>query len=66
MNVLLKTNSNACTYPLVIINIEVIKCCALVDIAAGNSYASSTIISLINQKVKRKQSEQSLNELKQL
>ena len=53
-NVLLKTNSNACTYPSVIVNIEEIKCRALVDTRAGASYVSSTIISLINQKVNKK------------
>ena len=53
-NILLTTNSNACTYPLVIVNIEGIKCRALVDTGAGASYVSSTIINLINQKTNKK------------
>ena len=53
-NVLLTTNSNACTYLLVIVNIEGIKCRTLVDTGAGASYLSSTIISLINQKTNYK------------
>ena len=48
-NVLSTTNSNGCTYPLVIANIEVI---ILVDTGASN--VSSTIISLINQKANKK------------
>ena len=48
-NVLLTTKSNACTYPWVIVNIEGIKCHALVDVGAGASYVSLNIISLINQ-----------------
>ena len=39
---------------LVSVNIEGIKCLALVDIGAGASYVSSTIISLINQKRNKK------------
>ena len=39
-NVLLETKSNACTYPLLIANIEGIKCRALVDTGAGAFYAS--------------------------
>ena len=52
--ILLSTNSNACTYPLAIVNKEGIKCCILVDTGAGVSFVSSTIISLINQKANKK------------
>ena len=44
-NVLLTTNDNHVTYPLVIIDIEGTKCRALIDTGAGASYASSTLIS---------------------
>ena len=54
-NVLLTTNDNHVTYPLVIIDIEVIKCRALTDTGAGASYASSTLIDRINKKPIRKQ-----------
>ena len=53
-NVLLTTNSNACAYPVVIINIEGIKCRALVDTGSGANYVSSTIINLINRKINKK------------
>ena len=52
-NVLLTTNNNACAYPLVIINIEGIKCRALVDTGSGANYVSSTIINLINRKINK-------------
>ena len=42
-NVLLTTNDNHVTYPLVI-DIEGIKCRALIDAGAGASYASSTLL----------------------
>ena len=54
-NVLLITNSNDCAYPVVIINIEAIKCRALVDTGSGANYVSSTIINLINRKINKKQ-----------
>ena len=54
-NVLLTTNDNHVTYPLVIIDIEGIKCRALTDTGAGASYASSTLIDRINKKPIRKQ-----------
>ena len=53
-NVLLTTNDNHVTYPLVI-DIEGIKCRALIDTGAGASYASSTLIDRINKKPIRKQ-----------
>ena len=54
-NVLLTTNYNHVTYPLVIIDIEGIKCRALIDTGARASYASSTLIDRINKKPIRKQ-----------
>ena len=54
-NVLLTTNDNYVTYPLVIVDIEGIKCRALIDTGAGASYASSTLIDRINKKPIRKQ-----------
>ena len=54
-NVLLTTNNNACTYSLVIVNMQGIKCHALVDTGAGASNVSSTIISYIKQKTNKKQ-----------
>ena len=54
-NVLLITNDNHVTYPSVIIDIEGIKCCALIDTGAGASYTSSTLIDRINKKPIRKQ-----------
>ena len=53
-NVLQTTNSNTCAYPVVIINIEGIKCRALVDTGSGANYVSSTIINLINRKINKK------------
>ena len=52
--ILLSTNSNACTYPLAIVNKEGIKYRVLVDTGAGVSFVSSTIISLFNQKANKK------------
>ena len=54
-NVLLTINDEHVTYPLVIIDIEGIKCRALIDTGAGASYASSTLIDRINKKPIRKQ-----------
>ena len=54
-NVLLTTNDNRVTYPLVVIDIEGIKCRTLIDTGAGASYASSTLIDRINKKPIRKQ-----------
>ena len=54
-NVLLTTNDNRVTYPLVVIDIESIKCRVLIDTGAGASYASSTLIDRINKKPIRKQ-----------
>ena len=52
-NILLTTNDNHVTYPLFIIDIEGIKCRALIDTGVGTSYAS--FIDQINKKPIRKQ-----------
>ena len=57
-NVLLTINDDYVTYPLVIIDIEGIKCRALIDIEAGASYPSSTLIDRINKISIRKQYKQ--------
>ena len=54
-NVLLTINGNHVTYPLIIIDIECIKCRALIDTGVGASYTSSTLIDRINKKPIRKQ-----------
>ena len=54
-NVLLTTNDNHVTYPLVIIDIEGIKCHTLIDTRAGASYATSTLIDQIIKKPITKQ-----------
>ena len=53
-NVLVTTNDNHVTYPLVT-DIEGIKCRALIDTGAGASFASSTLTDRINKKPIRKQ-----------
>ena len=37
-------------YPVVIIEIEEVKCRALLDTGAGSSYASATLIDILNRK----------------
>ena len=54
-NVLLTTNDNHVTYPLVIIDIEGIKRRALIHTGAGASNVSCTLIDRINKKPIRKQ-----------
>ena len=43
-NVLLTTNDNHVRYPLVIIDIKDMKCCASIDTRAGASYASYSLL----------------------
>ena len=50
---LLTTCSCSVTYPVILIEIEGIKCHALIDTGAGASYASSTLINHINKKLIR-------------
>ena len=47
---MLTTSSCSVTYPLVLIEIEGVKCHALIDTRAGASYTSSTLINHINKK----------------
>ena len=47
---LLTTNTSLVTYPVLVIEVEGIKCRALIDTGAGSSYASSKLISKINKK----------------
>ena len=54
-NILLTTNDNHVTYPLVIIDIEGIKCRAVLDNGTGASYVSPNLIEQINKKLIRKQ-----------
>ena len=48
--ILLTASSFSATYPVVLIEIEVVKCQALIKTGAGTSYASSTLINRINKK----------------
>ena len=47
---LLTRNASLVTYPVLVIEVEGIKCRALIDTGAGSSYASSKLISKINKK----------------
>ena len=47
---MLTTSSCSVTYPVVLIEIEGVKCRALIDTGAGASYTSSTLINHINKK----------------
>lgn len=55
---LLTTSSRSLTYPGILIEIEVIKCCALIDTGAGDSYSSSTLINHIDKKPTRTKTKQ--------
>ena len=55
---LLKTATNASKpvlYPVVIVEVEAIKCCAFIDTGAGRSYASSTLLGTIKAQPKKKE-----------
>ena len=41
---LVATGDSAVTYPVVVVNVEGIKCCALLDTGAGSSYASAALL----------------------
>ena len=45
---LLPTSSCSVTYPVILIEIEGVKCSALIDTGAGATYASSTLINHID------------------
>ena len=49
-NMLLITNTSLVTYPVLVIEVEGVKCRALIDTGAGSSYASSKLINKINKK----------------
>ena len=46
----LTTHSNSVTYPVLVTEVEGIKCRTLIDIAARCSYASSSLINEVNEK----------------
>ena len=47
-NMLHTTNTSLVTYPVLVIEVEGVKCRALIDTGAGSSYASYKLISKIN------------------
>ena len=49
-NILLTTNTSLVTYPVLVIEVEGVKCQALIDTGAGSSYASSKLINEVNKK----------------
>ena len=53
---LLTTNASLVTYPVLVIEVEGVKCRALIDAGAGSSYASSKLINKINKKAIRRES----------
>ena len=52
---LLTTNTSLVTYPVLVIQVEGLKCRALIDTGAGSSYASSKLINKINKKPIRRE-----------
>ena len=52
---LLTTNTSLVTYPVLVIEVEGVKCRALIDTGAGSSYASSKLINKVNKKPIRKE-----------
>ena len=50
---LLTTNTSLVTYPVLVIEVEGVKCRALIDTGAGSSYASYKLISKINKPICR-------------
>ena len=55
-NMLLTANTIHETYPVVVTEVEGVKCRALIDTEAGSSYVSSKLISRLNKKPNRKES----------
>ena len=53
---LLTTNASLVTYPVLVIEVEGVKCRALIDTGAGSSHASSNLMNKINKKPIRKES----------
>ena len=52
-NMLHTTNTSLVTYPVLVIDVEGVKCRALIDTGAGSSYASYKLISKINKPICR-------------
>ena len=48
--VLLTTAEQGIVYPVVVVKVNGVKCRALLDTGAGNSYISSKLIDVLNQK----------------
>ena len=53
---LLTTDTSLVTYPVLVIEVEGVKCRALIDTGAGSPYASSNLINKINKKPIRRES----------
>ena len=60
---MLTTSSCSVTYPVVLIEIEGVKCCAIIDTGAGASYTSSTLINHINKKTIQTEAKQKKTKL---
>ena len=54
-NMLLTTNTSLVTYPVLVIEVEGVKCRALIDTGAGSPYASSKLLNKINKKPIRRE-----------
>ena len=52
---LLNTNTSLVTYPVLVIEVQGVKCRALIETGAGSSYASSKLIKKINKKPLRRE-----------
>ena len=54
-NMLLTTNTSLVTYPVLVIEVEGVKCRVLIDTGAGSPYASSKLLNKINKKPIRRE-----------
>ena len=52
---LVATGDSAVTYPVVVVNVEGIKCRALFDTGAGSSYASAALLDRLRKRPIRKE-----------
>ena len=52
---MLATGGGQVVYPVVVVNVDGIRCRALLDTGAGSSYASAALISKLNRKPDRKE-----------
>ena len=50
-----QTNGNDVVYPVVVVEIEGVKCRALLDTGSGSSFASSTLLNTIGRKTVRQE-----------